>query len=203
MDPRSHQKSGETWKKTRLETKSTKHVQNIWKIMPSDLWKSSFRMEWLQSFIKTRSAYKFNKLLQNEKNGVATLIKSVTIGPWCSTKMMLKNIPKKWKSDSRIGRKNWVYFRGGASLDTFGGPNRFAALKMPPPGVPKGLPIIKNESKMTPKRPPITKRAPKLKPFRRGLADCAKRLQLKWSRSKNHKVFIFSFLGLVEMSRVP
>ena len=51
--------------KTRLETKSIKHVENVLNLMPSDLPKTCFRMEKLQKVTKTRGADKYNKIPKN------------------------------------------------------------------------------------------------------------------------------------------
>ena len=45
--PKLPPKVKKTWSKTTLEMKSKKHPQNVLKLMPRDLWKTSFRMEGL------------------------------------------------------------------------------------------------------------------------------------------------------------
>ena len=76
--------------------------------------------------------------------------------PGAQQKTMLKNIPQKIekcsKNDSQMGPKKWAYFGGGASWGTFGGPNRFWALKMDP-SAPKVLPMIEKWTKNDTKDP--------------------------------------------------
>ena len=52
--PEWHSKSKEIRTKTALETKSTKHAENVLTMMPSDLWKTSVRNEGLQNIIKNK-----------------------------------------------------------------------------------------------------------------------------------------------------
>ena len=47
--------------KNALETKSTKHVENVLILTPLDLQKTRFRMEWLSTIIKIRGADKHKK----------------------------------------------------------------------------------------------------------------------------------------------
>ena len=63
--------------------KSNSHAQHLFKLMPLDLRKTSFRMEWLQTITKTRGADKCNKI---SKKGVNMQPKSMKNGPWSSTK---------------------------------------------------------------------------------------------------------------------
>ena len=55
--------------KNELETKSTKHVENVLNVRPSDLQETRFRMEWLSKITKTRGADKYKKILTNCRNG--------------------------------------------------------------------------------------------------------------------------------------
>ena len=57
-----------------LETKSTKHVENVLNLTPLDLQETSFRMEGLSKITKTRGADK-SKTMQT--NGVETKPKSM------------------------------------------------------------------------------------------------------------------------------
>ena len=47
--------------KNELETKSTKHVENVLNLLPLDLQETRFRMERLSKITKTRSADKYKK----------------------------------------------------------------------------------------------------------------------------------------------
>jgi hypothetical protein len=60
--------------KNELETKSTKHVENVLNLTPLDLQETRFRMEWLSKITKTRGADKYNKI---QKNGVEMESKSM------------------------------------------------------------------------------------------------------------------------------
>ena len=51
--------------KNELETKSTKHVENVLNLIPLDLQETRFRMEGLSKITKTRDADKYNKIQQN------------------------------------------------------------------------------------------------------------------------------------------
>ena len=48
--------------KNELETKSTKHVENVLNLIPLDLQETRFRMEELSKITKTRGADKYNKI---------------------------------------------------------------------------------------------------------------------------------------------
>jgi len=48
-------------KKNELETKSTKHVENVLNLTPLDLQETRFQMEWLSKITKTRGAYQHKK----------------------------------------------------------------------------------------------------------------------------------------------
>ena len=53
--------------KNELETKSTKHVENVPNLVPLDLQETHFGIEELSKITKTRSAYKYEKI---SKKGV-------------------------------------------------------------------------------------------------------------------------------------
>ena len=69
--------------KNELETKSTKHVENVLNLIPLDLQETRFRMERFSKITKTRSADKSNKI---QKNGVEMKPKSMKNRPQNSTK---------------------------------------------------------------------------------------------------------------------
>ena len=69
--------------KNELETKSTKHVENVLNLIPLDLQETRFRMEWLSKITKTRGADKYQKI---SKNGVEMKPKSMKNRPQNSTK---------------------------------------------------------------------------------------------------------------------
>ena len=48
-----------------LETKSTKHVENVLNVTPLDLQVTRFRMEWLSKITKTRGADKYENIPKN------------------------------------------------------------------------------------------------------------------------------------------
>ena len=81
--PKLPPKVKKTLSKTTLEMKSKKHAQNVLKLMPRDLWKTSFRMEGLYKITKTRGA---NNCKNMSKNDVKISQKSMKNGPWSSTK---------------------------------------------------------------------------------------------------------------------
>ena len=60
--------------KNELETKSTKHVENVLNLTPMDLQETRFRMEGLPTITKTRGADKSKKI---QKNGVEIKPKSM------------------------------------------------------------------------------------------------------------------------------
>ena len=60
--------------KNELETKSTKHIENVLNLTPLDLQKTRFRMEGLSKITKTRGADKSKTIL---KNGVEMKPKSM------------------------------------------------------------------------------------------------------------------------------
>ena len=51
--------------KNELETKSTKHVENVLNLTSLDLQETRFRMEGLSKITKTRDAGKYHKIQQN------------------------------------------------------------------------------------------------------------------------------------------
>ena len=69
--------------KNELETKSTKHVENVLNLIPLDLQETRFRMEGLSKITKTRGADKYKKI---SKNGVEMKPKSMKNRPQNSTK---------------------------------------------------------------------------------------------------------------------
>jgi len=69
--------------KMTLKMKSKKHAQNVLKLMPRDLWKTSFRLEFCEKIIKTRGA---NKCKNMSKKDVKISSKSMKNWPWSSTK---------------------------------------------------------------------------------------------------------------------
>ena len=69
--------------KFELETKSTKHVENVLNVTPSDLQETRFRMEGLSKITKTRGADKSKTIQQN---GVEMKPKSMKNRPQNSTK---------------------------------------------------------------------------------------------------------------------
>ena len=73
----------ENLNKNKLETKPTKHVENLLKLVPLDLQETRFRMEQLSQITKTRGADKYKKIL---KNGVETKTKSMKNRSWNPTK---------------------------------------------------------------------------------------------------------------------
>ena len=60
--------------KIELETKSTKHVENVLNLTPLDLQETRFRMEGLSKITKTRGADKYKKI---SKHGVEMKPKSM------------------------------------------------------------------------------------------------------------------------------
>ena len=60
--------------KNELETKSTKHVENVLNLTPLDLQETRFRVEGLSKISKTRSADKYKT---KAKNGVEMKPKSM------------------------------------------------------------------------------------------------------------------------------
>ena len=69
--------------KNELETKSTKHVENVLNLIPSDLQETRFRMEWLPKTTKTRGADKCQHI---SKNGIEIKPKYMTNRSQNSTK---------------------------------------------------------------------------------------------------------------------
>ena len=69
--------------KMTLKMKSKKHAQNVLKLMPRDLWKTTFRLGLFYKITKTRGA---NKCKNMSKKDVNISSKSMKNGPWSSTK---------------------------------------------------------------------------------------------------------------------
>ena len=67
MEPQMASKRSQNPIKIELETKSTKHVENVLNLTPLDLQETRFRMEGLSKITKTRGA---DKSKQIQKNGV-------------------------------------------------------------------------------------------------------------------------------------
>ena len=92
--------------KTTLETKSTKHVENVLNLIPLDLQETRFRMERLSKITKARGADKYKKI---SETCVEVKPKSMENRPQNSTKNDAKNraskIKKYSKNDSKIGRQ--------------------------------------------------------------------------------------------------
>ena len=133
MEPQIASKNRQHLIKNGLETKSTKHVQNVLNLIPLDLQETRFRMELLSKITKTRGADKYQKIL---KNGAEMKPTSVKNRSRKSTKTKLKNrapkIKKYSKNDLQVGPKEWLYFGGNAYWGAFGGPNRFCDEKVGP-----------------------------------------------------------------------
>ena len=90
--------------KNELETKSTKHVENVLKLIPLDLQETRFRMEWLSKITEIRGAEKYTKI---QKKCVEMKIKSMKNRSRHSTKNgSFKNrdskIQKYSKKDSKM-----------------------------------------------------------------------------------------------------
>ena len=67
MEPQMASKRSQNPIRNKLETKSTKHVENVLNSTPSDLQETSFRVEELSKTTKARGADKSKKI---QKNGV-------------------------------------------------------------------------------------------------------------------------------------
>ena len=74
MEPQMASKRSQNLIKNELETKSTKHVENVLNLIPLDLQETRFRMEKLSKITKTRGADKYQHIL---KNGAEMKPKSV------------------------------------------------------------------------------------------------------------------------------
>ena len=83
MEPQMASKRSQNLIKNELETKSTKHVENVLNLTPLDLQETRFRMEGLSKISKTRSADKYKKI---QKNGVEMKPQSMKNRPQNSTK---------------------------------------------------------------------------------------------------------------------
>ena len=78
--------------KNELETKSTKHVENVLNLTPLDLQQTRFRIEGLPKITKTRGADKYKN---TSTNGVEMKPQSMNNRSRNSTKKMLKNRAQK------------------------------------------------------------------------------------------------------------
>ena len=65
MEPRMASKKSQNPMKNELETKSTKHVENVQNLTPLDLQETRFRMEELSKTTKARGADKSKKIQNN------------------------------------------------------------------------------------------------------------------------------------------
>ena len=83
MEPQMASKRTQNLIKNELETKSTKHVENVLNLTPLDLQETRFRMEWLSKITKTRGADKSKKM---QTNCVEIKPKSMKHRPQNSTK---------------------------------------------------------------------------------------------------------------------
>ena len=99
-------KSSQNLIKNELETKSTKHAENVLNLTPLDLQETRFRMEWLSKITKTRGADKYKQISKNCRNEAKIHGKSV---PGLSKKRSLKTEPPKVekysKNDLKMGPK--------------------------------------------------------------------------------------------------
>ena len=86
MEPQMTSKMSQNLLKNELETKSTKHVENVLNLIPLDLQETRFRMERLTKITKIRGVDKYKQLL---KNGAEMK-------------------PKSMKSRSRTSNKNYA-----------------------------------------------------------------------------------------------
>ena len=150
-----------------LETKSTKHAENVPNSIPLDLQETRFRMEWLSKITKTRGVDKYKQI---SKNCVEMKPKSM------ENRSRNSNKNYAWKQGSenrkktqkwlRNGSKKWGDFGGNAYWGAFGGPNRFCDEKVGPQrcqSAPKARKISKKWHKRAPR---VRKWAPKVNPFR-------------------------------------
>ena len=83
MEPQMASKRSQNLMKNELETKSTKHVENVLNLIPLDLQETRFRMEGLSKITKTRGAYQHKQI---SKNDVEMKPKSMKNRPQNSTK---------------------------------------------------------------------------------------------------------------------
>ena len=83
MEPKMASKRSQNLIKNELETKSTKHVENVLNLTPLDLQETRFRMEWLSKTTKARGADKSKKI---QKHGVEMKPNSMKNRPQNSTK---------------------------------------------------------------------------------------------------------------------
>ena len=67
MEPQMASKNSQNLIKNELETKSTKHVENVLNLVPLDLQETRFRIERLSKITKTRGVDKYKKYQTNTK----------------------------------------------------------------------------------------------------------------------------------------
>ena len=65
MEPKMASKKSRNLTKNELETKSTKHVEDVPNLIPPDLQETRFRMEGLSKITKARGADKYKKISKN------------------------------------------------------------------------------------------------------------------------------------------
>ena len=83
MEPQMVSTRSQNLRKNELETKSTKHVENVLNLIPLDLQETRFRVEGLSKTTKTRGADKSKKI---QTNGVEMKPQSIKNRPQNSTK---------------------------------------------------------------------------------------------------------------------
>ena len=83
MEPQMASKRSQNPIKNELETKSTKHVENVLNLTPLDLQETRFRMEGLSKITKIRGADKYKQI---SKNGLEMKPKSMKNRSRSSTK---------------------------------------------------------------------------------------------------------------------
>ena len=83
MEPQMALKIKENVVKNETWNEVEQTCTNVLKMMPLDLWKTSYRMDGLQKYIKTRGAGKCKNM---SKKGVKRSHTSMQNGPWSSTK---------------------------------------------------------------------------------------------------------------------
>ena len=142
--------------------KSTKHVENVLKLMARTFEKTVFERKGCKISLKQET-------WTNVKTPFKRCRNAAQIRPWSSTKMMLKHITpqieKYLRNVSQIDSKKWVYFGGGASWVIFGSPNRFWASEVGP----QRSKSASNDQKISQtwhQSPPIVTKPLKVKPFR-------------------------------------
>ena len=102
MEPQMASKRSQNPIKNELETKSTKHVENVLNLTPLDLQETRFRMEELSKITKTRGGGKSKTIQQNVSKWSQN---SWKIEPRTQQKTMLKNRTQKTKKISKNDSK--------------------------------------------------------------------------------------------------